>query len=194
MMVDAQLLWLQHLWLGHQGLGWPALLELFAHGAMLSLLAIGGALAVAPELQRFVVDERAWMSAVDFSSGIALAQAAPGPNLIFVAVIGFQAAGVAGAMATMLGVLLPSSVLALSVARLQRGIGSHRLSKALTQGMAPVTVGLLLTTTWVLAAPAAESPWSWVLVAIAVLVMMRTRWSPLWVLALGAITGALGWV
>lgn len=185
---------LHHIGFGPLGLGWPSWLELFAHGAMLSLLAIGGALAVAPELQRFVVDERGWMTALDFSSGIALAQAAPGPNLIFVAVIGFQAAGVVGALATMSGVLLPSSILALSVARIQRQIAPQRRTQAFTQGMAPITVGLLLTTTWVLLAPAASNPVSWLLVVIAVTVMLRTRWSPLWVLALGGLAGALGWV
>ena len=185
---------LQHLAFGHLGLGWVSWVELFAHGAMLSLLSIGGAMAVAPDLQRFVVDERGWMTAVDFSSGIALAQASPGPNLIFVAVIGFQAAGVVGAMATLFGVLLPSATLALSVAKFQGSQAPQRGAQAFTQGMAPITVGLLLTTTWLLMSPAANSALSWPLVVLGTVVMIRTRWSPLWVLAVGGVAGALGWV
>ena len=87
------------------------LFALFMHCLMLSLLAIGGAIATVPDLQRFVVVEHGWLSVADFNASIALAQAAPGPNLLFVAVVGFNAAGLLGALVAMSGMLLPSTVL-----------------------------------------------------------------------------------
>ena len=66
-------------------------------------------------------------------------------------------------------------------------------SRAFTQGMAPLTIGLLLATGWVLAGPAAGRFGSVSLVAATVLVMMRTKLSPMWAVAAGAVVGALGW-
>jgi chromate transporter len=74
-------------------------------------------LTVAPDMHRYVVREQAWLSDASFTASVALAQAAPGPNLLFVAVIGFNIAGLAGVAATMLGTLLPSTALALTAAR-----------------------------------------------------------------------------
>ena len=64
----------------------------------LSLLAFGGANAVIPEMQRQVVDVHHWMTAQDFAAMFALAQAAPGPNMMVVGLVGWRVAGVAGAV------------------------------------------------------------------------------------------------
>ena len=92
-------------------------LDLFVHFLMLSLLSIGGAMSTAPEMQRYFVVERGWIGEADFSTAIALAQAAPGPNVLFVPVLGFQAAGLPGAAAALVGILLPSTLLSLGVSR-----------------------------------------------------------------------------
>src|SRR5574337_1201628 len=65
-------------------------LALFAHFLMLSLLSIGGAITTAPEVQRYMVYSTGWISAAQFNASIALAQAAPGPNLLFVALVGWN--------------------------------------------------------------------------------------------------------
>ena len=51
-------------------------------------MSIGGANSVLPEMHRLVVESHAWVSSEEFSEMFALAQAAPGPNVLFVAVIG----------------------------------------------------------------------------------------------------------
>jgi chromate transporter len=61
--------------------------DLFLHFASLSLLAVGGAITTAPDMHRYLVGEQAWLSDQQFSSSIALSQAAPGPNVLFVALI-----------------------------------------------------------------------------------------------------------
>lgn len=169
------------------------LAALFGHFLLLSLLAVGGAISTAPDMARYVVAERGWLSDAQFGACIALAQAAPGPNVLYVAVVGFNIAGLAGALATLVGTLLPSTLLTLHAARWGAARRDGRAVRAFTSGMAPLTLGLLLATSWLLFEPAAARPGSWVLVALALFVMLRTRWSPLVPIAIGAVAGALGW-
>jgi len=79
------------------------LLSVFGHVLLLSLLAIGGAITVAPDMHRLLVGEMGLLSDVQFNASIAIAQASPGPNVLFVAVMVYQAAGLPGAAATLAG-------------------------------------------------------------------------------------------
>ncbi len=170
---------------------WWALLW---HFAALSLLAVGGAITTVSDMQRFVVQDQRWLTDLQFSAGVALAQAAPGPNVLFVAVIGYQVGGLAGVLATMVGTLLPSTTLALAASRWGYRPQQARLMKIFTTGMAPITLGLLLATSWVLLKPVGFAWPVLALVAATLLVMLRTKRSPLWLIALGAGLGAAGWV
>ncbi|WP_255358695.1 MULTISPECIES: chromate transporter [unclassified Rhizobacter] len=180
--------------LGLHGLGAGDLFALFGHFLMLSLLAVGGAITTAPDMHRYVVGERHWLSDDLFTASVALAQAAPGPNVLFVAVLGFNAAGLAGAAATLLGIMLPSTTLALWATRWSHSRRDTLGVRAFKTGLAPLTLGLLLATGWILADPVRDRPAAIVLIGVTVAVMLKTRLSPLWLVALGAIVGALGWV
>ena len=187
-------------WLvGSQALGAAEWFALLLHFLMLSLLAVGGAITTAPDMHRFVVGERGWLDDAQFSASVALAQAAPGPNVMFVAVIGFNVDGLAGAAATLIGTLAPSSLLTLQATRWAERHRETLLVRAFTTGMAPITLGLLLATGVVLfepalhAAPAAR--WSAAALALlTLLLMLRTRLNPLLPIAIGALVGGLGWV
>lgn len=179
------------LW-GPVQVGWPELLALFAHFGLLSLLAVGGAITTAPDMQRFVVGDRHWLSDAQFTASVALAQAAPGPNVLFVAVIGWNVGGLAGVAATMAGSLLPSTTLALAATRWGAARKEARGVRAFTGGMAPLTIGLLLATGWVLTEPARLHVGAMALVLATVLLMLRTKVSPMWPIAAGAAVGALG--
>jgi chromate transporter len=174
------------------------LLGLFTHFLVLSLLAIGGAITTVPDMHRYIVTEQHWLSDAQFTSSIAIAQAAPGPNVLFVAVLGWNVAGPLGAAATMLGILLPSTVLSLWATRWGTQRRETRGVRAFTAGLAPLTIGLLLSTGWVLAEPYLREPahrWGALgLVAISVAVMMRTKLSPMWLVAIGGVAGASGLV
>ena len=172
---------------------WP-LLDLFVQCALLSLMAIGGALATAPELHRHVVDTRHWLTDADFGTAVALAQASPGPNLLFIAVVGFKVAGLLGALAALFGMLLPSTVLTLLVFRWGNARRDHPAVMAFVTGMAPVTLGLVAATAWLLARPLAIQATGALLVLASLWAAWRTRWHPLWLIAAGALVGALGWV
>jgi chromate transporter len=182
----------------HSALSAAELFGLFTHFLMLSMLAIGGAITTAPDMQRYVVGQQHWITDTQFTTSIAIAQAAPGPNVLFVAVIGWNVAGPLGALATMTGVLLPSTVLALGFARWSGQRRESRGIKAFTAGLAPLTLGLLLSTGWVLAEPfvrdADHRYGALALLAVSVGLAMRTRLGPLWIVALGAIAGVSGLV
>jgi chromate transporter len=169
---------------------WP----LFLHFLAMSMLAVGGALATTPEIHRYLVEERGWLSDAQFSASIALAQAAPGPNLLFVPVLGHAIAGLPGALVALAGMLLPSTTLALAASRWGRKRRDTLGVRAFVAGMAPVTIGLLLAAGTVLAQPLAETPATWVLIAATVALSVKTKIAPVWMIAGGAVVGALGWV
>jgi chromate transporter len=178
---------------GAHGLEAGVLVSLFLHFGMLSLLAVGGAITTAPDMQRYVVGERGWLTDAQFTASVALAQAAPGPNLLFVAVVGWNIAGLAGVAATLAGSLLPSTTLALAASRWGEQHRDSRAMRAFTTGMAPLTLGLLLATGWVLTEPVRGSLGAMLLVPLTVLLLMKTKISPIWLVAAGAVVGALGW-
>jgi chromate transporter len=167
---------------------------LFGHFVLMSLLAIGGALATVPEIHRYVVEQRGWLDDSQFTASIALAQASPGPNLIFVPVLGYGIAGLPGAAVALIGMLIPSTTLALAASRWGAARREHRAVRAFVAGLAPLTIGMLLATAWILLEPVAGRPVALLLVAGSVAAMMLTRLSPVWMIAVGAAAGAAGWV
>lgn len=179
-------------------LSWPELLSLTVHFMLLSLVAVGGAITTASDMHRYVVSEHGWISDAQFTSSIAIAQAAPGPNVLFVAVIGWNVAGTAGLVATLVGTLLPSTLLVLAVSRWAAQRRESLPVRAFVTGMAPLTLGLLLATGWVLAEPFVQQPdqriGALALVVVTIGVMLKTKLSPIWLVALGAAVGALGGV
>ncbi|MEY3614047.1 MAG: putative chromate transport protein [Pseudomonadota bacterium] len=188
-------------------------LTFFNHFLSLSLLAVGGAIITAPDMHRFLVDEHQWLSDQQFTSSIALAQSAPGPNVLFVAVIGWNVGLNAGAglgggwfsvglsalgvVLSLLGIMLPSSVLTYTTTRWAQRHRDNLGVRAFKLGMAPVVIALLVSTGWLLTAshnqPAQDWP-LWLLTTVAMLLVWRTRIHLLWLIGAGAVLGALGWV
>lgn len=178
---------------------------LFAHYLVFSLLAVGGAVPTAPEMHRYIVDQQHWLTDAQFTASIAIAQAAPGPNLLFVALlgwsIGINAGGVPlallGVLITMTGMLLPSATLTYLAARWGHDNRELRAVRAFKQGMAPMVAALLAATGWILASalgqPGPAGP-LWLLVIAAAVLVFKTRLHILWLLAAGGLLGWLGWV
>lgn len=177
-------------------MSWPPLdllLALGGHFLLLSLLAVGGAVAVAPEMHRWMVADASLLSDAQFSAAIAIAQAAPGPNLLFVPLLGYQVAGLAGAAVSLAGIMLPSATLALMAARWGAARSDWRAVRTFKAGMAPITLALVAATGALLAAPWGE--WhALALTGAAALLVWRTRLPLLWMIGTGALLGMLGWV
>ena len=185
-----------------QPLDW---LDLFVHYLALSLMAIGGAISTAPDMHRYLVDQQHWMTEPQFNASITLAQAAPGPNVLFVALMGWQVglnagslwAAMLGMALTMTGMLIPSATLTYVASRWGHNNRDLRSVRAFKQGMAPVVVGLILATGWLMSSAhgVAATDWPlWLVTAAAALVVWRTRVHLLWLLAAGGVLGWFGWV
>jgi chromate transporter len=186
----------------HLVLGWHDWLILFAHYLLMSLMSIGGAISTTSEMHRFLVEQHHWLTQAQFNDSIALAQAAPGPNVLFVALMGWHVgmntgstlAAVLGVATTMVGVMTPSTILTYAASQWGHRNRELRAVRAFKQGMAPVVIALLLSTAWILGGSGGHgfADWRlWLLSGISLLVIWRTKVHLLWVLGAGALLGAL---
>lgn len=168
------------------------LLELCGHLALLSLMTLGGGvIMVAPEVQQFVVDSRHWLSSEQFTSAYAIAQAAPGPNLLYVALVGWLAAGWSGAVAVTVSIVLPSTLLTLALIKLRARRAGNALSDALQRALAPISVGLLGAAALVFAHASGIDWRADALTLLAALLVLKTRVNPVLLIAAGAAAGLL---
>jgi len=187
--------------------------HLLLYHLSISLLAVGGAITLVPDLHRFLATDQRWLTDVQFTQSVTLAQAAPGPNVLFIALVGWNvghnAAGpqagavltallsTAGALICTLGVLAPSSLLTVWATRWCQRHREHLGVQSFRQGMAPIVVGVLLATSWLLGRASGNPRLDaglWLLTLGSALLIWRTRLHLLWMLAVGAALGAVGWV
>jgi chromate transporter len=183
-------------------LDWSDWLGLFGQYLLLSLMSIGGAISTSSEMQRYLVEKHHWLSQVQFNESIALAQAAPGPNVLFVALMGWNVGMNAGGMGTallgvaltMVGIMLPSTVLSYNAAQWGHRNRELRAVRAFKLGLAPIVIALMLATSWILGSASGNmaSDWPlWLLTLASGLLIWRTRLHMLWFLGAGAL---LGWL
>jgi|LauGreDrversion2_5_1035112.scaffolds.fasta_scaffold50898_2 chromate transporter len=187
--------------------------SLFLHFVSLSLLAVGGAITTAPDIHRYLVDEQHWLTHYQFTSSVAIAQGAPGPNVMFVALMGWNvgmnaAAGMSptptmlyavmlallGVLVTMVGIIVPSATLTFfstQWAHKNRDLKGVRAFKA---GLAPLVMSLLVATGWLLTGNHDNylEDWPmWALAAVTTVIVWRTQTHLLVLLSVGAVLGML---
>jgi len=187
--------------------------SLFLHFVSLSLLAVGGAITTAPDIHRYLVDEQHWLTHYQFTSSVAIAQGAPGPNVMFVALMGWNvgmnaAAGMSptptmlyavmlallGVLVTMVGIIVPSATLTFfstQWAHKNRDLKGVRAFKA---GLAPLVMSLLVATGWLLTGNHDNylEDWPmWALAAVTTVIVWRTQTHLLLLLRVGAVLGML---
>lgn len=174
--------------------------DMSGHLALLSLISVGGGLVmIAPDVHAYVVEGRHWLASAQFAAAYAIAQAAPGPNLLFISLVGWLVAGWFGAIAATVAVILPSTVLTLALIRLRarrRGNTDSRDSwqDALRHSFSPVSIGLLAATAWMFAR-ASNADWrADLLTLVAALVVSGTKLNPVLMIAAGAVAGVAHWI
>lgn len=159
---------------------------------LISLMAIGGANAMVPEIHRYVIEQRGWMRGDEFAALFAIAQASPGPNVLFITLIGWKVAGWPGAVASTLAMCGPSSTLALAAGRTMARNPQSRWRRVIKSGLAPLTIGLILAAGWVLTRNTVHDWAAAALCAVAVVASLHGRINPVWLIALGAVAGVIG--
>ncbi|ENW02899.1 chromate transporter [Acinetobacter beijerinckii] len=155
----------------------------------LSVLAFGGGNAILPEMQHQVVTVHQWMTAEQFSSLFAMAQAAPGPNMMIVPLVGWHVAGPAGLLVTSLAKFGPSSIITIYALKFWQRFKAHSLRARFEKALKPITVGLVLVSAWLIADASAQNLLLVVIVILTAFLGVFKRIHPLWVMAVGAGLG-----
>jgi len=166
------------------------LLEIAAYFCVLSIFSVGGLPSVMPEMQRYVVEVKAWMSPAEFMQAFAVGQAAPGPNMLIVSLVGWHLAGLAGALVALFAMCGPAAVLAWWASGLWDRFKDTPWRQAIQRAIAPIVVGMILSGGVVIATPDATPDWRlWLIAGATAAGAVLTKVNPLWFLAAG---GALG--
>jgi chromate transporter len=185
-------------------------LSVTGHFLSLSLFSFGGVLVTIPEMHHFLVEQSQWLTEIQFTNSIALAQAAPGPNVLFVALLGLSlgtniSAGLApgpftwwpqalGLLVALLGILLPSATIACVAGSWFHRSRSHPNVRAFTSGMAPIVIALLFATAWLMASSLGVTSGTAGIYALTLaftLILWRTRVHVLWLIGTGAVIGGI---
>ena len=166
--------------------------QLATHFLLLSLLAIGGINTILPDVHRYVVDVHHWLTDTEFANFFAIAQAAPGPNFMIITLIGWKVGGLGGAAIATAAICAAPCALTFVVSGLWRHFRGAPWQRAIQMGLAPLTVGLVLATAYVLTRASDHGLVGYAITAATALVVLKTRLHPLWLFGIAAGLGALG--
>jgi chromate transporter len=159
---------------------------------VLSLFAVGGAAGAVPEMHRVAVDIQHWMTDRQFTDVFAISQLAPGPNVLIVTLIGYQVAGVIGAVVATTAMCGPTAVFAYFVGRTFERSREAEWRVVVQAALVPVSIGLMSATGLILSIGATDSVVAGLLIVAAALLALLTRFNPLWLLVAGGVLGFAG--
>lgn len=170
------------------------LTSIFVQFLALWFVAVGGPSAILPDIHRYMVEANHWLSNQEFAEIYTLAQAAPGPNVMYVTLMGWHLAGWLGAAATTIPILIPATTLTLLVGHYNTRYPDAPILRAVRRGLTPITIGLMLSGASVLLR-AVNHEWQGYLISLAAAgVVLRLSCNPLWLIAGGALLGLAGLV
>ena len=167
------------------------LLQLILWFSILSLLSFGGLSSIMPEFQRVVVETNRWVTSAEFTQLFAVSQAAPGPNILICSLIGWQVAGLAGAIAGLAAICGPAGVLAWYVSGAWDRLKDSAARAIMQRALLPVTAGLVSAGGYVLGTPNGLDWQSALIMGASAAMLYATRLNPLWLLAAGGVLGYL---
>lgn len=167
------------------------LLQVLILFSSLSLLSIGGGNSVIPEMHQKTVDAYHWMNNKEFADVFAISQAAPGPSILIVTLVGYKAAGILGAIVATVAMLIPAGILVYLVTAVWQRAQHSPIRHAIEKGFAPLTVGLVLASGYVMSR-AADHDWqAYTLTGICTVICTFTKINPI-IVVCGA--GVIGWL
>lgn len=165
-------------------------LQIFITFFKIGLFTFGGGYAMIPLIEREVIERRGWIAREDFLELLTIAQSAPGPIALNTAVfVGYKVKGYVGAIASILGIILPSFTVILIVAIFFANIRHNQAVDAAFKAMRPAVVALIVAP--IIALTRSLNMW---LIPVIVAVALLIWWvgiSPVYMLAAGAVAGIL---
>jgi chromate transporter len=174
--------------------GASTLLTIAAVFGALSLVSVGGGNTVLPEIHRAAVQREQWMSDQQFADIYAISEAAPGPSSMISSLVGYKAAGLPGALVAMVAILGPSSVLMYIACLTWERFRTAKWRIAFERGLAPVSLGLLFSSGVTVLRSADHTLVAYAISAATMVVLLRSKLSPLFIMAAAGVLGALGLV
>jgi chromate transporter len=172
--------------------GAGSLLTLAWTFGLMSLFAVGGANAAIPEIHRIAVDVRHWMTDTQFADVFAISQLSPGPNVLIVTLIGYQVAGIVGALVATLAMCGPTAILAYYVSRFLSRSSQSRWPAIIQAALVPLSLGLMSASGLILMVTSDRSWVAVLMTAVAAVLAFATRLNPLWMLLAGGCLGFAG--
>jgi len=166
----------------------PALIRVFAY---LSLLTVGGGMAAFPEMKILTVEVNHWLTFPQLVHLYSVGQLAPGPNMMMIVAIGEWAAGLIGAIVVVIAFFGPTGLLALLVGRLWNKLTKWPWRKSIQEGLAPVSIGLLLAGCFTFARGAITGFDTAAIAVGTLLVLLKYKINPALLVLAAAIVGAL---
>jgi chromate transporter len=156
--------------------------------APLSLLAIGGAPSILAEMEHQTVDVYGWLTQRDFVDLFAISRAAPGPGTLIVTLIGWKAAGLAGAVAASVAFYLPTSLIIYGVASIWRRYRSAPWREPVEHGLAPIAIGLIIAGAYAVLQSMTSGVLAFGTTAVAVALLLWKPINPIILLSGAALT------
>jgi len=169
------------------------IIDLIQYFGMISLLSFGGGNSLIPDIQRHAVLESHWLSNAEFIAAYAISQTAPGPSSLIVALIGWQTAGWAGAIASTVAMFAPSSIATGVVTYYWQRFRDKPWLGSIEKGLAPVTIGLILASGWIVSQEAGDNYIAYGITAATAIIFAKTSLNPLWLMLTAGIIGAFVW-
>ena len=170
------------------------LASLFLKLSAFSLVAFGGINALLPTLYDLSVNQEHWINSQTFADYFAIAQAAPGPNLMTVTLIGWKVGGVIGAAIATLAIAWPSSIMIYFLQRSILGMRDIQKQKMIQAAAGALAVGLVLSAAWGIALQINTGTAAYLLTFGTIAITLFTRWHPLYLIAIGGALGVLGFI
>lgn len=166
--------------------------QLFYTFFYIGALAFGGGYVMIPLIDRQIVAHLHWLTATQFTDIVAIAEMTPGPIAVNSATfVGFQVAGVPGSIVATIGVVLPSFMLVLGLAMLVKRFSQTSWLNAALSGVRPVVVGLIASAVWSVGQKTLLDLRSWLLAAVMLLLLLRTKIHPILLIVASGVLGVL---
>jgi chromate transporter len=169
----------------------PALVRVFAY---LSILTVGGGMAAFPEMKILTVEVHKWLTFPQLIHLYSVGQMAPGPNMMMIVVIGQWAGGMLGAVAALLAFFGPTALLTFVVARLWKKIEKWPWRTSIQQGLAPVSIGLLLAGCFTMARGAISGVETAAIAVGVLLILQQYRVNPALLVVGSAVLGVFSFM
>jgi chromate transporter len=166
----------------------PALIRVFAY---LSILTVGGGMAAFPEMKILTVDVHKWLTFPQLIHLYSVGQMAPGPNMMMIVSIGQWAGGILGAIAVLGAFFGPTAVLAFMVAKAWKKLEKWPWRRSIQQGLAPVSIGLLLAGCFSMAKGAITGTETAAIAVAVLLILMQYKVNPALLVLASAGVGIL---